>query len=89
MTKHFFLGISSTLNTIFEILHDCTFESGEKVLRFAASSQFEPALQNAECETMQKIIGMKKKWFQILACHEALCTVLNNKQLLSVLTGCV
>lgn len=37
----------------------------------------------------KKSWGWKKKWFQILACHEALCTVLNNKELLSVLTGCV
>lgn len=56
--------------------------------RFAALGQFEPALETAEWNHA-KISGDKKKCFQILACRSVLCTVLNNKQLLSALTGCV
>lgn len=47
--------------------------------------------ENAECEIMQKENSgdKKKNMLPDLACHAALCTVLNNKQLLSVLTDCV
>lgn len=68
----------------------------KKILTFAASSQFELALKLLNLESCKKKKKKaknqgikKKKMFPDLACHAALCTVLNNKQLLSVLTGCV